>query len=326
MTSPPLIRPDSLIPIIDFQPFLQGKLDERHAVAQAIREACQGIGFFYLHQHGIDQPLINAAFCEAQRFFALPAVQKRQIAIEQSPCHRGYFAIGGENLDPATQDDAGDFKEGLKIGRDLPPHHPQVLAGLPLHGSNQWPANLPGWRETMQTYYAACEQLGQQLMRAFALALDLPESYFERWLREPMATLGPLHYPPAKTEQQLGAGTHTDYGCLTILAQDDCGGLQVYTPQSQWLDVPPLAGAVVINIGDMLARWSNDLFRSTRHRVINQSGRDRYALAYFYDPEFHTPLQCLPNCCTPEHPPRYESIAAGDYLQQRIREAFTYYD
>ena len=326
--------PFEAIPVIDFQPFLTGTDAARHSVVQAIDQASREVGFFYLSNHGIDQSLIDKTFSEARRFFALPLARKREIAIEQSSCHRGYFSIGGENLDPGRFDSTqqglrGDFKEGLKIGRDLALDHPLVLAQTPLHGPNQWPADLPGWHEAMQTYYDACNALGQSLMHAFALALQLPEDYFDRWLSGPtMATLGPLHYPPQPeplSEPQLGAGAHTDYGCLTILAQDDTGGLQVCNSSGQWIAAPPLTGTFVINIGDMLARWSNDRYASTRHRVINRSGRDRYSLAFFYDPEFSANVSCLPTCCGPDNPPRYAPTTSGQYLLDRINEAFEYH-
>src|SRR5579862_58817 len=184
------------IPVIDFGPFLKGSPAERKAVARKIAEACRNIGFFYLTGHGIPAAMVEGVFAEAKRFFAQPSDAKQKIAIEKSACHRGYFALGGENLDPEKQRETGDFKEGLKIGRDLSPDHPLVKAGTPLHGPNQWPDNLPGWKAVMQGYYDALVKLGREIMHAFALALELPETHFDRWLTGPMATLGPLHYPP----------------------------------------------------------------------------------------------------------------------------------
>lgn len=185
------------IPVIDFGPFLRGSLEERWAVAHKIGKACRNIGFFYLTGHGIPRGMVDGVFAEAKRFFALPLEKKKEIAIENSPCHRGYFSLGGENLDPKQQVEAGNFKEGIKIGRDLPLDHPLVKAGTPLHGPDQWPSDLPGWQETMQGYYDAMVNLGREVMHAFALALELPENHFDRWLTGPMATLGPLHYPPS---------------------------------------------------------------------------------------------------------------------------------
>ena len=210
--------------------------------------------------------------------------------------------MGGENLDPEQQTEAGDLKEGLKIGRDLPLDHPLVVAGTPLHGPNQWPEALPGWRQAMEAYYAALTDLGRSVMHAFALALELEETFFDHKLGGPMATVGPLHYPPQSgqiTQRRIGAGAHTDFGCLTLLAQDAAGGLQVRNSAGSWIEAPPIAGAFVVNIGDMMARWSNDIFASTLHRVINTSGRERYSIPFFFDPEFDTDLTCLATCCSP---------------------------
>lgn len=316
------------IPLIDFGPFRSGDAAARRQVALKIGEACRNIGFFYVTNHGIPEALIQRTLGEAKRFFALPAERKAEIAIEKSPCHRGWFQLGGENLDPAKQKAAGDLKEGIKIGRDLAPDHPLVKAGLPLHGPDQWPSGLPGWKETMLECYGALSGLGRAILSAFALALDLPETYFDKWLTGPMATLGPLHYPPQSgriTEARLGAGAHTDFGCLTILWQDDAGGLQVKNLAGTWIDAPPIAGSFVVNVGDMMARWSNDLFTSTYHRVINTSGRDRYSMPFFFDPDFNADLTALPTCVGPGRPAKYPPTTGGQHLIDRINETFDYH-
>lgn len=321
------ISPEA-IPLIDLGPFLSGGAVARRRVARELGEACRGLGFFYIANHGIPQALIRRTLEQARRFFALPAAVKEEIAIETSACHRGWFRLGGENLDPEKQRQAGDLKEGIKIGRDLPPDHPLVLAGLPLHGPNQWPAGLPGWREAMQDYYDALSALARQILQAFALALELPEDWFERWLTGPMATLGPLRYPPPAgpvTEARLGAGAHSDFGCLTILHQDDAGGLQVRTPVGRWVDATPIEDTFVVNVGDMMARWTNGLFTSTHHRVINASGRDRYAMPFFFDPDFDADLTAIPTCVTAERPARYPPTTGGQYLLDRINATFDYH-
>jgi isopenicillin N synthase-like dioxygenase len=316
------------IPVVDFGPFLNGSPAERKAVARQIGEACRNIGFFYLINHGVPAILTRQTFEEARRFFALPAEKKREIAIEKSPCHRGYFGLGGENLDPKKQRYAGDLKEGIKIGRDLPPDHPLVKAGLPLHGPDQWPSDLPGWRETMQACYDALVQLGREIMHAFALALELPEDHFDRWLTGPMATLGPLHYPPQEgriSDERLGAGAHTDFGCLTILAQDPVGGLQARNSAGEWIDAPYVEGSFVVNIGDMMERWTNGIFSSTVHRVINTSGKDRYSLPFFFDPDFNADLTCLETCWGPDRPAKYPPTTGGQHLLDMINATFDYH-
>ena len=315
------------VPLVDFGPFLEGPASERKRVALEIGRACRDIGFFYLVHHGVPQRLVDRVFAEASRFFALPLDRKAEIAIEKSRCHRGWFALGGENLDPSKQRQAGDYKEGIKIGRDLPLDHPLVKAGLPLHGPNQWPSGLPGWKDTMQEGYNALSRLGREIMHAFALALELPETHFDRWLTGPMATLGPLHYPPQTgriTEERIGAGAHTDFGCLTILAQDPVGGLQVRNSARRWVDAPYVSGSFVVNVGDMMERWTNGLFTSTVHRVINVSGNDRYSLPFFFDPDFDADLSVLQTCTGPGNPPKHPPTTGGQHLLDRINATFDY--
>jgi isopenicillin N synthase-like dioxygenase len=316
------------IPLIDFGPFLTGDLAARKEVADKIGHACRNIGFFYLTNHGVSEALLARTFAEAKRFFDQPMEKKLEIDIEKSPCHRGYFKVGGENLDPAKQKEDGDLKEGIKIGRDLAPDHPLVAAGTPLHGANLWPQDLPGWQGSMQSYFDALVGLGKQIMHAFALSLNLDECYFDRLLTDPMATLGPLHYPPQQgsiTEKQIGAGAHTDFGCLTILAQDMNGGLQVKNAAGTWIDATPVPGAFVINIGDMMARWTNNLFASTQHRVINVSGAERYSLPFFFDPNFHAEVAALETCVDAAHPPVFPPTTSGRHLLDMIDATFDYH-
>jgi isopenicillin N synthase-like dioxygenase len=316
------------IPVIDIGPLLHGDAPARADVAAKIGAACRNIGFFYIVNHGVPAALVDAVFAETRRFFEQSEAAKAGIAIEQSEVHRGYFKIGGENLDPEKQTADGDLKEGIKIGRDLAASHPLVQAKTPLHGPNQWPQNLPGWREVMQEYYDVMEGLGRRLMRAFALALGLEEQYFDRWLKSPMTTLGPLHYPPQKgriTPAQIGAGAHSDYGCLTMLAQDAAGGLQVRNASGEWIDAPPIADSFVVNIGDMMERWTNGVFTSTLHRVVNVSGLERYSLPYFFDPDFNAEVVCLETCLEPGETPKYPPTTSGRHLVDMINASFEYH-
>jgi len=313
--------------VVDLGPFLAGDHTVRRHVAREIGDACRGIGFFYIVGHGVPESVVATAMGEARRFFDLSSERKRRIAIENSPCHRGYFSVGGENLDPARQRDAGDLKEGVKLGRDLCATHPLVRAGTPLHGPNQWPDDLPGWREVWEDYYRRLCALGHTLMEAFALSLGLDEDFFESRLTGPMATAGPLHYPPQEKshrEQCIGAGAHSDFGCLTILAQDDVPGLQVRNRAGGWLEAPCRTRSFIVNVGDMMERWTNDEFASTVHRVINRSGRDRYSIPFFFDPDFDADVSCLATCQGPANPPRYVPATGGQYLLNRIRETFDY--
>jgi isopenicillin N synthase-like dioxygenase len=227
----------------------------------------------------------------------------------------------GEALDP---DKPADLKEAFNIGLDLPADDPDVVAGRGFRAANLWP-DLPGFRDTMLAYFAACQGLGQLLHRAFALDLCLPPSFFDDKLDRPMAVLRLLHYPPApgQTEAgQLGAGEHTDYGCVTLLATDGVGGLQVRSRVGGWLDAPHVPGAFVCNIGDCLMRWTNDIYLSTPHRVVSPEGRERFSVAFFLDPNPEADIACLPGCASPDRPARYRPIRGDEFLTARLSPTY----
>ena len=312
------------IEIIDFDRYLNGTPDMRRQTALAISEASSTIGFFYITNHGIPAALTGQAFHEIKHFFALPAERKMQVHITQSKNHRGYFEIGRENFDPSVYEQ-GDYKEGFHIGRDLSPTDPEF--GQPLRGGNQWPEGLPAFKSTMLAYSRACLELGISLMRAFAIALDLPEHFFDQYFDKPLPTLRPLRYPPQTghiSYAQVGCGEHTDFGCLTILAQDSVGGLQVKNRQGKWISAPAVDDALLVNVGDMLARWSNDRFVATPHRVINASATERYSLPFFVDPNFEADLSALPTCVSESNPARDATTTAGRYFLDRIDSTFNY--
>jgi isopenicillin N synthase-like dioxygenase len=308
------------IPAIDMAAFLDGS--DRQGVADRIGQACREVGFLYLTNHGIAAGLVDAAMAEARRFFALPDARKMAIHIAKSPAHRGYFPYFGENNDPKN---ARDLKEGFDIARDVAADDPRVLAGKPLHGPNVWPEDVPGFRETIETYYAALTRLAGQLMEAFALSLHLPQAYFHAMLDEAMGALRLLHYPPQPPAAEagvVGTGSHTDYGCLTILAQDAVGGLQVRNSAGEWVAAPPVPGAFVVNIGDQMARWTNGFFASTFHRVANLSGQARYSIPCFVGANPDTVIQALPSCTGPNNPPKFEPVVAGEYVSTLIYHQF----
>ena len=320
------VREDE-IPVIDFGPFLTGSDAQKKAVAKAIGRACEEIGFFYIKNHKVNRALRDRAIAEMKRFFALSQAEKEKISVKNSNVHRGYYGSGEENLDPAKQQQGGDLKEGINIGRDLGRDDPDVKAGLPLHGANQWPANLPGWKEAMNAYYEAMVALGKQVMSSFAVALDLPADHFAKDLTKPMTTLRLLHYPPQRgaiTDAQLGAGAHTDFGCFTMLWQDQTGGLQVRNGKGEWIDAVPIPDTYVVNVGDMMARWTNDRFASTFHRVINASGAERYSMPFFFDPNFRAEVRCLPTCLRPGDSAKFPPTTGGQHLLDRIEETFSY--
>ena len=305
------------IPIIDLSDFTAGRPGSLARVADAIGHAARRIGFFYVTTHGVPAALIDAVFAAAAAFFAQPLPCKEALSIRRSLHNRGYVALEGESLDPAR---GTDLKEAFNIGFDLAADDPRVLAGEAFRGVNVWP-DLPGWRETMLRYYDAAWHLGRALHRAIATDLGVPEDFFEDKFDQPTATLRLLHYPPRPAGgagERIGAGEHTDYGNLTLLLTDDAGGLEVRRRDGAWIAAPTIPQAFVCNIGDCLMRWTNDIYVSTPHRVVNPEGRERYSVAFFLDANPDAEVACLPGCVSPERPARYPPISAGTYLAQRL--------
>jgi isopenicillin N synthase-like dioxygenase len=303
--------PFNAIPVIDFSAMRSADLAARQLIAQQLCEACIRVGFFYIKNHGVPQEAIDGVFSQTKRFFSLPLEEKMRIHISKSPNHRGYVPLLEENTDPVGK---GDLHEAFDCALDVPADDPDLLAGKILYGPNVWPDNLPGFRESLDRYYWHLYDLGRNLFQAFALALELPEDFFEDKITKPIAQLRLLHYPPQNgpiDEKQIGTGAHSDYDCFTILAQDNVGGLQVLNSAGEW-------------IADNMARWTNDLFSSTVHRAVNRSDRDRYSIPFFFGPNYDTLIETLPSCVGPNNPAKYEAVTAGEYLLNRFNETFTY--
>ena len=309
------------VPVIDLQPLRAGTLDGRREVARAIGAAAREIGFFAVANHGVDDALVSAVFDRAQAFFAQPEALKQRVAIEQSTHYLGFARMHSERLDPARP---GDAKETFNMGRDIDENDPDYRAGKPFVGLNQWP-ELTDFRATLVAYYAALQDLGILLHRAIALDLGIEPDYFTAALRRPLSALRLLHYPPhpgAFDGGRYGAGPHTDYGNITLLAQDTNGGLEVRTRAGEWIAVAPTPRTFVCNIGDALMRWSNDVYVSNPHRVINRSGNERYSVAFFCEPNADALVACLPECGGPDNPPKYAPIPFGEYLRSRVEPTY----
>jgi isopenicillin N synthase-like dioxygenase len=288
----------SEIPIVDVAPLVTGRVGRRE-VADALGRACRECGFFYAVGHGVDEALQARLESLARRFFAQPIEAKREIRMERGGrAWRGYFPPGGELTSGRS-----DAKEGLYFGSELPDEHPLVRAGTPLHGRNLFP-DLPGFRESVLAYLESLTQLGHRLMGGLALSLGLPEAYFfERYTRDPLVLFRIFNYPAEFVAPDggpsWGVGEHTDYGILTILRQDDAGGLEVRS-RARWIAAPPVRSAFVCNIGDMLDHMTGGLYRSTPHRVRNVSGRDRLSFPFFFDPGWDVRVQPIEGCPRPD--------------------------
>jgi len=294
-------------------------------VAAEIRAACVDVGFFYLVNHGVDASLRDRAFAAAKRFFDQPLAAKSEIHISQSPHLRGYTPILEENFD--TANGKGDLKESFDMALEVPLTHPILSSDQGLYGPNVWPAGDPAFQSHIYEYFEAMLQLSLRLLQGFALALDLAEDYFDPLVRMPLASMRLLHYPTqpdCAPEGQIGAGAHSDYECFTILAQDDVGGLQVLNLRGEWVAAPPIRGSFVVNIADMMSRWSNNRFVSTVHRVVNTGDRERYSIPFFFGPSYDTVIAPLPSCVSSEHPAGYPPILAGHYLEGRFAATYSH--
>lgn len=311
------------LPLIDIAPLYGTDSAAWRDVATQIDTACRDWGFFYITGHGIPPERIDALLAAAKAFFALPEAEKLKIDITRTAHHRGYGAIATEQLDPSRP---SDLKETFDMGFHMAADHPEVLAGKPLRGPNRHP-DLPGWAALMEQHYADMQALAQTLLRAIALALGIERDFFDARFAEPISVFRMIHYPPrhtARSADQPGAGAHTDYGCVTLLYQDDAGGLQVRNVHGEWIDAPPIPGSFVVNIGDMMARWSNDRYTSTPHRVISPLGVHRYSMPFFAEPHPDTEISCLPNCSSADNPPKYPPVTSAEYLLSRFADTYAY--
>lgn len=312
------------IPVIDLSPAFADDAGLRK-VAEAVRDACVRVGFFYVKHHGVDRATIDAAFAQAENFFSLPLDVKMKIHVGKSPNFRGYTPLLGENTDSTAR---GDLHEAFDLALDVPAESASAGGGKTLYGPNVWPQGIPGFKEALTRYYDEMLILGRRLFRIFAVALDLPPAYFDRMISKPAAIMRLLYYPSQQgeiDERQIGIGAHSDYECFTILAQDaEVAALQILNTEGQWIAAKPIPGTFVVNIGDQMARWTNDYFASTVHRAVNRSGRERYSIPFFFGTNYDTLLEVLPSCVGPNRPAKYAPITAGDYVAGRLSETYAH--
>lgn len=316
------------IPIIDVSDLVSGT-PARAAVGRRLGQACRESGFFYAVRHGVDAELMRRLEELSRQFFAQDVDAKLRIRMALGGrAWRGYFRVGDELTSGKP-----DQKEGLYFGAELAADHPLVAAGTPLHGPNLFPREPRGLREAVLEYMAALTNLGHRLMAGLALGLGLEESYFaDRLTGEPLTLFRIFSYPPPRDPALWGVGEHTDYGLLTILLQDDAGGLEVRS-RSRWVPAPPVPGSFVCNIGDMLDRMTRGVFRSTPHRVRNPAPRARLSFPFFFDPGFFARVQPI-DLPAGEVPPddaaqRWDRASVhafegtyGDYLLHKVGKVF----
>jgi isopenicillin N synthase-like dioxygenase len=313
------------IPIIDLRDIDQVGGAGIDSIVRQLRDAYGNVGFAYLVNHGIDRALIDAVFKASADFHALPSAAK--MAIELNELHRGFIPINtstGKNSKLAVVTKPNQ-SESFIMMREAGTDDVAVRSGHYLAGPNQWPSELPGFREAVVAYHDALTALGHKLCRAIALALETDADAFGAAFTPPTTFLRLLYYPsqaPDPEGELYGSAPHTDFGCISILAQDDIGGLQVRTPEGEWIDAPHIPDSFVMNVGDMLHRWSNGRLLSTPHRVINHSGRARYSCPFFFDPSVTVEVKPLESCISPDNPRQFDSIVYGDYLRAELSAAY----
>ncbi|KAB2050018.1 hypothetical protein ERO13_A13G196100v2 [Gossypium hirsutum] len=297
-----------------------------HQSVSLLKQACLDCGFFYVVNHGISQEFMDEVFGQSKSFFELPLNEKMKVLRNEK--HRGYTPVLDELLDPDNQVHVGDYKEGYYIGVEVPEDDPE--AEKPFYGPNVWPEDglLPGWRQTMEKFHHQALEVAKAVARIIALALGLEVDFFDKpeMLGKPIATLRLLHYGGQVSDPSkgiYGAGAHSDYGLITLLATDAVMGLQICKDKDAkpqiWEYVAPVKGAFIVNLGDMLERWSNCIFKSTLHRVLG-NGQERYSIAYFVEPSHDCLVECLPTCKSENNPPKFPPIYCATYLSQRYKD------
>lgn len=310
----------SEIPVID----VSGAIDGTNvaSVAEQIHSAAVEYGFFYISGHGIEQRLMDLAFSVSADFFAQSEAKKATIAVNTD--QRGWMATGMSQLQGAK---THDLKEVFFWGAETAVDDSDLLAGKPLVALNQWPTEaFPRLQAELRPYYDALCDVARKIMSALAVSLGQPATFFDDCYQKPLARGQLVYYPPSTAlddaEERFGVAPHTDFGVLTLLLQDNSGGLQVKSKSGGWIEAPPIDGTLVCNIGDLLARWSNDRFASTVHRVINRSKSARYSIPIFFDPHTDTIVDPT-HLGVSAQESRYEPVTAGGHIASRNRKSFS---
>ena len=312
----------SRIPVIDYGPCFAGEPGALERVAAEVAHACEEVGFFYALNHGVPDELIDRAFAASRRFHSLPLEQK--LAVKLNENNIGYLPInasvqGASTVHKATRPNQN---ESFFVSHDRGPEHPDVVAGQPLRGPNQWPSALPDIRADMMAYFDALGAMCHRMLAPFAVALGLSGDFFAPFFAdEAHAVVRFLHYPPQDKieDDTFGQAPHTDNSFMTALARTDVPGLAVRLPSGEWFAPPIIPGTFLINLGNIMRRWSNDRFLSTPHGVLNESGTDRYSIAYFYSPNPNTVIECVPTCVSTDNPARYPPAIYRDLVFEFYR-------
>jgi len=299
---------------------------DRDRAVRSLRDACVNHGFFYLEGHGIAPSFLEQVMAQSKALFDLPLESKMKV--KDTVLNRGYTAFEEETLNPEVQT-KGDTKEGFYIGVDVPADSPHYNPAK-LKGPQPWPSSetcgcfeCEVFQTTMQQYFEEASSVGFRLVQLLALAIGVDEHYFDDAFQDAMAVLRLLHYAKEESRPEDGVyacGAHSDYGMITLLLTDLNPGLQIYTKDEEWIDVPPRPKAYVVNLGDMLERWTNGLFRSTKHRVLTSAESERYSIPFFYEPAFDTEVTCIDVCCSEDNPAKWKPTTSGQHLLDKYKQ------
>lgn len=307
------------IPSVDLADFLSDDIKRKQKFVNEIGKAYEEIGFVSLKNHFLDDALTEKLYKEIKSFFALEEATKRAYEIEGLGGQRGYVSFGKEHAKGKKE---GDLKEFWHFGQE-----PSADANLPdTYPENIKVTQLPDFNATGMEAYRMLEKTGIYVLRALALYIGVDEHYFDHWATNGNSILRPIHYPPITDEPKgaVRAGAHGDINLITLLMGASTGGLQVLRNDGEWIEAKPADDELVINVGDMLERHTNNKLRSTIHRVVNppkdQWGTPRYSIPFFMHPRSDMKLNCMPECIDDKHPKAFEDITAGDFLQQRLVE------
>ena len=314
----------SYVPVLDLR---------RHPaeLARELDEICREVGFFQLVGHGVTAES-DAAWAAMQRFFDLPLEERMSVQSPTAEYPHGYSPLGGEALGRTLGADVPpDLKEVFNSGPvDPPPHALDDPDEAVVWSPNLWPASLPELARAWTSYHRAMQALANRLMQMFALALDLPETYFDSYIDHAACGLRGICYPARSSSPepgQLRAGAHTDYGTLTLLRQDSVGGLEVTTRGGEWIGVESIPDAFVVNIGDLMAGWTNDRWRSTLHRVTDPPAvaggatARRFSMPFFHNANWDATVACLPTCVAPGDLPKHAPVIAGPHLRTKFQRS-----
>lgn len=312
------------IPVLDLGPYLAGAPGALESLACELRHAQEQVGFYFIVNHALPWDLVERSYARLRDFFALPMEEK--LKIRGGARKTGYIPPKSTiyTSSPVNKNTKPDLNEVVRLVRPRPDDHPSIVAGRPFHGPNNWPdeAAAPGFRATLSAYYERMEQLAYRLLPLYARALDLPADYFAPFFTDPTWTTRNAHYAPVEAEEnQFGHAPHRDHGFLTLLPLSAEPGLQIQTRDGRWIEAHQIEGAILVNTGEFLNRWTNGRFIATPHRVV-QPKRDRYSIAFFFNPTWDAIAQPLPTCVSRDNPAQFEPISFLDYICWYVEQSY----